>query len=349
MNDCGVTYEELELVTTESTMFDRWTERARVPRWLVIALIGIVLGLIPFVLARFDGLGPMEWFDGFRAQLVYAVMVVYMLAILRPLEGTRTSVAVSLRPLIEIDRSDFVSLVNRSCRLRPLYEMIAFGLGVTAGMLINLVFEPLQAGPYWLNHYAYLSRIGIFGIGIWCIFVVMSITRMTNVLLAQPTRVDVFNPQPFAPVGRQSALLSLAIVGAVTLSLFSASFMEPALWLEYVINYCVFLLVIVALFLLNTHVVHRVIAAAKADRLLTIEGYLARACREFEERLSAGKEVHEVATQINALATLKHEVQLTRTWPYNTEMLRTVAISVVTPIVVGLSRVLIVLLSADKF
>jgi hypothetical protein len=271
------------------------------------------------------------------------------LAILRPLEGTRTTVAIALRPLLEVDASDFVTLVNGSCRLRPLYEIIAFALGVTVGMLINLVFEPLQAGPYWLNRYAYLSRIGIFGSGIWCIFVVMSITRMTNVLLAQPSHVDVFNLQPFVPVGRQSAWLSLAVVGAVTLSLFSASFSEPTLWLEYVINYCVLLLVIVALFLLNTHAVHRVLASAKDERLGSIEGYLARAFREFEGQLSTGSDAHEVATEINALATLKYEVKQTRTWPYNTEMLRTVAISVITPIIVGSSRILLVLLAGDNF
>lgn len=337
------------LVTTQSTMFDRWIERSCLPRWVVITGIGAVLVLIPVMFAYIDGVGPAYFYASYRAQIIYALLVVYILAIGRPLERTRTDVALALRPLIQVDDDAYVSVVNRSCRIRPRSEFIAFGLGMLLGLTINTVFEPLEEGPYLLTRYAYLSRIGMFGFMIWSLFSIMAITRMTNAVLHQPSRVDIFNLQPFVPVGRQSVWLSLSVVGAVTLSLLSASFSNESLWLQYAITYSILLVVIVVLFLLNTHTVHRILASAKNGRLDSIEHHLARAYYRFEELLSTSGDTHVVATEINALATVKQEVKRTRTWPYNTEMLRTLVISVLTPIAVGLSRLIPILLAGDLF
>ena len=109
--------------------------------------------------------------------------------------------------------------------------------------------------------YAYLSRIGLFGFVFWGIFLIISITRMTNALLRLPINVDIFHLQPFAPIGRQSVWLSLTMVGAVTISLFSVSFENQTLWLEYAIVYSVLLVIIVLLFFLNTRGVHRLLAS----------------------------------------------------------------------------------------
>ena len=132
----------------------------------------------------------------------------------------------------------------------------------------------------------------------WSLFLIMSITRMTNALLDLPITVNIFHLQPFAPIGRQSVWLSLTLVGAVTISLLSVSYGEQELWLEYAIIYSVLLISIVVIFLLNTHTVHSVLAAAKSDRLESIEQYLARDYFRFEELLTAGGDTHIVATEL---------------------------------------------------
>ena len=76
---------------------------------------------------------------------------------------------------------------------------------------------------------------------------------------------------------------------------------------------------------------HSVLVDAKSDRLESIEQYLARDYFRFEELLTAGGDTHIVATELNALSTIRQEIGRTRTWPFNTELLRTLVISVVTP------------------
>ena len=56
-----------------------------------------------------------------------------------------------------------------------------------------------------------------------------------------------------------------------------------------------------------------------------------------------------MATEMNALAIGKQELKATRTWPYNTEMLRTIFISIITPLVVGLSWVVAAWLAGGGF
>ena len=45
---------------------------------------------------------------------------------------------------------------------------------------------------------------------------------------------------------------------------------------------------------------------------------------------------------------LEKRLQSTRTWPYNTEMLRTFVLTVLTPIAVGMSKVAGVLLTSGR-
>lgn len=87
----------------------------------------------------------------------------------------------------------------------------------------------------------------------------------------------------------------------------------------------------VAIFLLNTHAVHRLPAAVKRQKLESVARHLARACNRLEESISKHRDTHGVATELNALATIKRELETITTWPYNMEMLRTLVISAAAP------------------
>ena len=68
-----------------------------------------------------------------------------------------------------------------------------------------------------------------------------------------------------------------------------------------------------------------------------------------ENLATENKDTYAVATEMNAWAIGKQELKATRTWPYNTEMLRTIFISIMTPLVVGLSRLVAALLASGGF
>ena len=323
-----------------SLLIERWF--ARMPRWgwWIVAGLGSVFLLVPAVLARLEGVGSVRLFGDFRALFIYPLLIAYLLVACHLVQKTRERVARSLRPLVQTDEQTFKQVVSRTCRVSPLGELAALGVGMAVGLAINIVFEPIEPEPYWMERYSYLCRIVIWGAVVWTIYVAFTVTRTTNALLRQPMRVDLFDLRPYQPIGRQSLWLSLMFVGGMMLGLLSSNFAEEELRLEYLINNVFILALIVAIFFVNTRNVHRVLAATRRQRVESIERHLASACDRLEALIAEGRDTQVVATELNALATSRQQLKAVRTWPYNTEMLRTIVVSIVTPIVVAIvSRV----------
>jgi hypothetical protein len=320
-----------------SLLIDRWLGRLPFPRRWSVAALGVILLIIP------AGLGYMEavprLLTDYRAQFVYALMLVYVLTVIPLVQNTRESVAQSLRPLVQLDDRQFRKLVDHACRINPLSELWWFGVGMLVGLLINLFFEPLEEKAHLLGVYAYLSRIGLFGVIVWTVFVLFATTRLANALLRQPLAVNILDVRPFEPIGRQSLWLALALIGGLLLSLISVSYQNRLLWVEYAITYSIVIALAVLVFFLNMRSAHQVLAATKRRHLETADQSLADLYRRFQEEMAKERDTFVLATQINAIAAIKQEIKATRTWPYNTDMLRTLVVSALAPLFAALARV----------
>jgi hypothetical protein len=237
-----------------------------------------------------------------------------------------------------MDDTGFRNLVAKACRVSPAAELFWFGVGLCAGLVTNLSVEPLAPNPNLLDLYAYASRIVLYGFVGWTFFVLIATTRLANVLLAQQPEVDILDIRPFEPIGRQSLWLALTLIGGAVLSLFSVSYLRRSLWIEYIIVYTVIVVVAVLVFVLNMRSAHRLLTATKRRELEFVNRSLAAIYRRFQGEGSEGEAGLALATQINAIAAMKRELKLARTWPYNTEMLRTLTLSVLSPIFVALVR-----------
>jgi hypothetical protein len=324
------------LTPQDSLMIDRWISRLPLPRWRVVAAIGLVLLITPAVIGYLEDVPQI--FADYRAQFVYAFLMVYTLMVIPLVHNTREGVAQSLRPLVQMDEDRFRVLVESACAISPAGELLSLAVGMAVGLAINLLFEPLEENAHRLEVYAYLSRIALFGVVGWTVYVLIATTRLTNVLLRQPLNVDILDIRPFEPIGRQSLWLSLTLIGGAVLSLFSVSYQNQFLWLEYAINYSVVIMVAVLVFFLNMRGAHQVLAATKQRQLQFIDRTLADVYRRFQQLIAEERDTLALATQINAIAAIKQELKAARTWPYNTEMLRTLFISVLAPLFAGLVR-----------
>jgi len=322
----------------DSLLIDRWLGRMpRAGRWIGLAVVLFFLA-VPVILAFVDGVSITRLFADFRSLFVYPLLVAYLVAACHLLQRARESVAQAMRPLVQTDEKEFRQVVGRACRVSPIGELAALAVGMLIGLAINVAFEPFEPEPFWIELYSYIARIVIWGAVGWAIYVSFMATRLTNTLLDQPLRVDIFDLRPFQPIGRQSLWLSLMFVGGMMLGLLSSNFGEEELRLEYLITNVSIIILIVLVFFVNTHKVHRVLAATRQQKLESVERHLARAYYRLEELIAEDRDTHAVATELNALATSKQELKMIRTWPYNTEMLRTIFISIVTPLAVALVR-----------
>ncbi len=326
-------------------LVDRWFARLPVSRVWIVATIGVILLLIPAILAGWEENTDytLVVYDR-RAQFVYALIIVCSLMVIPAVEKRRENVVQALRPVTRLDDSAFQAVVNRASVVSPTRELLAFGAGMALGLTVNILFEPLGDDPSPMAAYAYLSRIGIFGVFAWAFFVLPFGIKVTNELLNQPTNVDPFDLTAFEPIGRQSLLLSLALLGGVLLSLLSASVQDRSLWAQYIIVYSTSVSVSVFLLFWSMRTVHQLLAETKRRHLDEIEGNIAQAYYDLKTRIADKRDTHAVATELNALVAAKQQLRETRTWPFDTEMVSTLSIAVLIPLFVGLARIVAALL-----
>jgi hypothetical protein len=331
-------------IDTGSLTVDRWIARLPWPRRRVVAAIGIILFLLPIVLAYLE-LGT-EMFpillskDG-RHMFFFPLMITYLLAVMGPLQQTRDGVAQALRPLVQVDEDTFVSVVDRACRVNPIGELIAFGVGVAFSFGIEGRYEGSPEYPI-LVPYVYLAGLILFGTLGWSIYGAINVTRLTNELLRLPVHIDIFDIEALEPIGRQSLYLALTFIGATILSLFfivSPDNLREFLSLENIIIYGILIFLTITVFFLNMRRTHSLLTAAKRQQIKLAEERLARAYHILQDLISKDQDTFPVAMEMNALAIGKQELKLTRTWPFDTEMLRTLFLSILTPIAIGLARV----------
>ncbi|MCP4164844.1 MAG: hypothetical protein GY759_02990 [Chloroflexi bacterium] len=97
----------------------------------------------------------------------------------------------------------------------------------------------------------------------------------------------------------------------------------------------------------NMYSTHRLLAATKKQQIATADGRFVQIYHQWQELDTSDQDTYSVAMKLNAWAVVKYELMLTRSWPYNTEMLRTLFITVLIPVLVSVARLISPLLSSS--
>jgi hypothetical protein len=325
-------------LTTDSFIIDRFYDRLLWPRRWSIVLIGVIFLLIPLALAWLSDVAGLFLTMGLSAFRVFfpAIVITYILIVVELLQRTREKVALSLRPLLQIDDETFVAAVRRSCRSNPVGELVGFVLGAIS--FVAIVGPPplarVDTDPYVMSLYFYAASMLMLGAIGWSVYAGIVISRLTNMLLRLPIEVDIFDVTPFEPIGMQSLYLSLTFVGAIVIVIPTSPFALFS-W-QNIAVFGPLILITVLVFFLNMYSTHGLLMATKKRQLTVVDHKIARTYRQLLELDARGHDTQSVATELNAWALAKQQLMLTRTWPYNTQMLRTLLVSVLLPIVVSL-------------
>jgi hypothetical protein len=84
-----------------------------------------------------------------------------------------------------------------------------------------------------------------------------------------------------------------------------------------------------------------VLADAKKRELQVVQRHIQQAGRALIQRREESQDIGNLAAEIQALIAYDQRLQMTRTWPYNTAMLRTLFFSVLIPVATVLVRYII--------
>jgi hypothetical protein len=264
------------------------------------------------------------------------IVTVYLLFIVHLLEHTREGVARSLRPHVKLDDESFAAAVTSACRSKPIWELIGAAIGII--VLVSVVGRPGRRDQYYLaDLYFYFSTVIMFAAIGWCVYAVALITRLTNSLLKQPIEFDIFDVTPFEPIGTQSLYLSLALVGTLLIGLLASPY--PLTSWQNVLLASGLVLISVLIFFINMIPTHRLLASTKKREITLVDRKIAQGYRGLLQLESQQQDLQPISAEFIAWATAKQQLNAARTWPYNTEMLRTLFVTVLIPVVVALARI----------
>jgi hypothetical protein len=216
---------------------------------------------------------------------------------------------------------------------------VAFASGFIGGIWVVADWRTTQVF-YWVDRYLVFVFLVLYGCVTWLIYAATSSARLTAVLHRYILHEDPFDLSSFEPVGRQGLVLSLIFAGATTISLPFVDIRSFLLYWQNWVIYSILLSTTVLLFFLVMWPTHRTLLRVKKEQLATVARLVGQTSAKFQTLTAHRADTQSAATDLQAWLALEQRLKQTRTWPYDTEMLRTLFLSVLTPLFVAIARVI---------
>ena len=304
-------------------------------------LVAVILILLPASAAALDGLVKSLFSDGNWRPMLLPMVVIYYIWIVSPIvDRGQAAVVAGFRPITQLDDETFAQIAAEAGRTSPLGEGLALLIGAAAGILIG---STGVQGPdiFWLRWYWLAANALMFALLGWTIFGSIHSTRLSAVLQRQPLHFDLFDLHPFEPIGRQSLVLALVFIGGLVLAmLFGLSAENIRMWQTWLF-YIPLALMAVLLFFLNMRGTHAVLAGEKRRLLSLVSARIRQITPSLEQSVVSNQPLPEQAAEFSTLSAYEARLNSARTWPYNTSMLRTLAFTILLPLVIRLITLLL--------
>jgi len=170
------------------------------------------------------------------------------------------------------------------------------------------------------------------GLLAWTIYGAITGAGLVAALHRQPLKVDILNIKPFEPVGRYSLTLSLAFVGGIALGMVFGLNLEAIRNWQVWLFYLPFLIIPFIVFFLNMRGTHRLLAAEKKRSLEVVTKKIHMVSTAVQARLEGDEKLGDLAGEYSALISYESRLRAASTWPYNTNMLRTLFFTILVPL-----------------
>jgi hypothetical protein len=329
------------------TQFERFVDLLlALPLWLKLLIVLVLLGA-PFALARLEGvqLSPpvrVNW----RTAVFPVVAIGYLLAVTPWIWRTERKVADGLRPLVIGDPEHYGTLSSRVWWRSSLGDWMAFAIGFLGG--ISLISEWMMAGDwYWVERYVIATYLVLYGFSVWLIYVAVSSACLTALRHRYIQHEDPFDLTCFEPVGWQGLVLALIFIGGVAVSLFFADLRGFfSHWQTWVI-YSILVLSALLVFFVVMWPTHRTLQRVKFQKLAEVQQAIGVVFQSLQASTAGSADTH-LAIEFQTRIMQEQRLKQTRTWPYDTEMLRILFISVLTPLFLAISRAITTLITEGR-
>lgn len=317
------------------TVFERAIRRILHLPWWLLAGLALAFTGMPFAIAAAEGLSliPATMWD-WRNAVFPVVGMAYVIAVTPAMWRAEQAVAEGLKPLVESWPPAAGGAKWRSSQ----GDWAAFGAGVLGSLLLAASNRPEKL--YLVDYYVVLTYSVMYGTLAWLIYAALRSVGLTALLQRTLRPHNPFDLTPFEPVGRQGLVLALVFVGGITLSLFFVY--TPSDFFDWptLVIYTVLILATLSVFFGAMWPAHRTLLRVKREKQAEVQRLVAQSFERLESALRAGDACGPVAAEFQTWLTLAQQLEQTPTWPFDLIMLRTLALSVLTPAFVALFRVI---------
>lgn len=333
----------------EPTHFERLILHAeQMPQWRKV-LLALVLLALPYSLAYLEGVQPIfvnreTW----RTAYFPTVTILYILAVAPWIWRAEKKVLEGLQPLRNVELNPNEAMAHKTWWRSSLGDWVAFGIGLLGGVLL-FISQPLPDLRYWSVRYWIVTSFTMFGALVWLIYAALGSARLTALLHRYIQHKDPFDLAPFEPVGQQGLILAMIFVGAITLSLLFIYTRTMFLEWQGIVVYSILVLATLLIFFTVMWPTHRVLLRVKEQKVASVRRLIGQTFHNLETRAADGADTQRAAIEVQAWLTLEQRLKQTRTWPYDTEMLRTLFLSVLTPLFVAIARTVGLYLTEGHF
>ena len=321
--------------------------RSPLPRSWTIVVFGGVLLLLLALAASLDGklASLLDW-SVVRPTISNIIFATYILVVYPFMYRSREKAVLAFKPLLPLDDNAFNKVAENISKPNRRGEWAAIFLGIS--ILGVVFFQPWTldwaSGYFWMNVYEVITTTIGMSLMAWLIYdASVGIVRVSR-LSRQGLKLDMLDTEILAPVAAWSLSISLVFVGILTLAII----MDVSQTAEIVIDFKFFLgygfLVGTALliFFFSMWSVHGAMSEAKKSKLILARKHLTEISRELEDREAKRQwgGMIELSSTFTAWTTYKREAQEAPTWPFNAVIIRRLFLSVLTPGLVYLVKIL---------
>jgi hypothetical protein len=217
------------------------------------------------------------------------------------------------------------------------FELAALGLGAIFGFIVNGPWTIEGDYPFLRIYIPAMSAL-MFGALSWIAFISIASTKLQTALHQQPMEIDIFNIQPFEPIGRHSLIMSLAFIGGCIVSFILVNPISHELSAINLLVYLALAIVAVLVFFLSMRNTHRILAAIKKSETTMVQRKISSIFHSVAAASEPEAKITDVSTELNIWLRYEERLKVARTWPYNTAMLRTLFLSVLLPAIASLAQ-----------
>ena len=309
-------------------LLELFTKSRKIPRYVIITGITIILILflvvVAFLEGRFsDGIDWNVWRYGLQSAVIIYIFVIY--SFIQKLWMRALTSLQSLLP--QKEKNEIINNIARYNRRR---EWGALLLGVIFFLALG---RPWNWDMNWFEVYTLVTSLIMFALLGLLIYSGFSSTVRLARINHRYLELDIFETRSLIPVAQWSLSISIAFIGGISLSVIFQPF-ENLRQMENVVIYSILICVTILLFFTSMWSTHNAMASAKRRELIMVRENMDLYRKQLKQQSSVNINTNErekLYSTIVVWNNYEKQVREIATWPFNAGILGRLLVSSLIP------------------